>query len=77
VGANYVHKDVLIVQVYPMDFLNVQLVITIMDISSAKHFKIVQLTALPVNIGMDLIFNVLIALKNMEIIVLNVLPQAY
>jgi len=60
-----------------MDFLNVQFVITIMDIFSAKHFKIVQLTALPVNIGMNLIFNVLIVLNNMEIIVHNVNLQAY
>jgi len=60
-----------------MDFLVVQFVITIMVISSAMNCRTVQPSVTQTNIGMEYIFNVLIVLKNMEIIVLNALLKVF
>jgi len=73
VSVYNVPKDVLIVKLFLMDFLPVQFVTTIMVISSAMICRTVQPSVIQINIGMENIFNVLIALKNMEIIVLNAL----
>jgi len=77
VCAYNAHKDVLIAKLCLMDFLIVQFVITIMVISSAMNCRTVQPSVTQTNIGMKYIFNVLIVLKNMEIIVLNVLLQVF